>query len=202
MTKEEADLIIAEQNKSKEEILKAVAKVKADYHELCKLKDMRIAELEKENAELKCECRRCVYTDSPCILSDYGKDKNGMCDHFKDVFDENAELTDKVKELEAEVNRLKLNEQLAVNNGKNLLKENTELRKEWQEQVQKATDEGFARTLQTIQLSKAKEIMNIAIEGIKHWGVVGGTERPFEKQAEKLFNLFLDKAEQFIKENE
>ena len=38
------------------------------------------------------ECRRCVYTDSPCILSDYGKDKNGICDHFKDVFDEIAEL--------------------------------------------------------------------------------------------------------------
>lgn len=53
MNKEEADLIIAEQNKSKEEILKAVAKVKSDYHELCKLKDIRIADLEKENAEMK-----------------------------------------------------------------------------------------------------------------------------------------------------
>ena len=30
---------------------------------------------------------------------------------------------------------------------------------EWQEQVQKATDEGYARTLQTIQLTKAKEII-------------------------------------------
>lgn len=33
------------------------------------------------------------------------------------------------------------------------------LKNEWQEQVQKATDEGYARTLQTIQLSKAKEII-------------------------------------------
>lgn len=49
-------------------------------------------QLQKENADLKCECRRCVYTDSPCVLSDYGKDKNGICDHFKDVFDENTEL--------------------------------------------------------------------------------------------------------------
>ena len=56
MTKEEADLIIAEQNKSKEEILKAVAKVKSDYHELCKLKDMRIAELEAQIEEIKCCC--------------------------------------------------------------------------------------------------------------------------------------------------
>lgn len=53
MNKEEADLIITEQNKSTEEILKSVAKVKSDYHKLCNLKDMRIAELEKENAELK-----------------------------------------------------------------------------------------------------------------------------------------------------
>lgn len=52
MTNEESDLIISEQNKSTEEILKAVAKVKADSHELCNLKDMRIANLEKENAEL------------------------------------------------------------------------------------------------------------------------------------------------------
>lgn len=51
-----------------------------------------ITELEKENAELKCECRRCVYTDCPCVLSDYEKDRNGICDHFKDVLDENAEL--------------------------------------------------------------------------------------------------------------
>lgn len=50
------------------------------------------------------------------------------------------------------------------------------------------------------QLTKAKEIMNIAIEGIKHWGIVGGTERPFEKQAELEFNLFLEKAEQFLKD--
>lgn len=42
--------------------------------------------------------------------------------------------------------------------------------------------------------------MNIAIEGIKYWGIVGSIKRPFEKQAEKLFNLFLEKAEQFLKE--
>ena len=51
----------------------------------------------------------------------------------------------------------------------------------------------------SIQLNEAKEIMKIAIEGIKHWGIIAGKERPFEKQAEMLFNLFLDKAEQFIK---
>ena len=40
-----------------------------------------------------------------------------------------------------------------------LEKENAVLRKEWQEQVQKATDEGYARTLQTMQLTKSKEII-------------------------------------------
>lgn len=41
-------------------------------------------------------------------------------------------------------------------------KDEEELKKwkdEWQEQVQKATDEGYARTLQTIQLSKARDII-------------------------------------------
>ena len=59
MTKEEADLIITEQNKSKDEILKAVAKVKADYHELCNLKDMRIAELEAQIEKMK-NCKNCA----------------------------------------------------------------------------------------------------------------------------------------------
>lgn len=47
-------------------------------------------------AELKCECSRCVYTDSPCVLSDYEKDENGTCSHFKNVFDENTELKKKL----------------------------------------------------------------------------------------------------------
>lgn len=53
--------------------------------------------VQKENAELKSECRRCVYTDCPCVLSDYGKDRNGICNHFKDMFDENAELKEKLE---------------------------------------------------------------------------------------------------------
>lgn len=43
---------------------------------------------------------------------------------------------------------------------KELQQENAELKDEWQEQVQKANDEGYARTLQTIQLNKAKEIIS------------------------------------------
>lgn len=40
-----------------------------------------------------------------------------------------------------------------------LKSENQKWKDEWQEQVQKATDEGYARTLQTIQLTKAKELL-------------------------------------------
>ena len=60
----------------------------------------RIVRLEEENAKLKSECRRCVYTDCPYVLSDFRKDRNGICDHFKDVFDKNAELEEKVSYLE------------------------------------------------------------------------------------------------------
>jgi hypothetical protein len=82
----------------------------------------------------------------------------------------------KIAELEAEVKEWKdkadlwcktanlKDHNIMIN--KELEKENAELKEElkkwkdeWQEQVQKATDEGYARTLQTIQLTKAKELL-------------------------------------------
>ena len=60
----------------------------------------RLIRLEEENANLKCECRRCAYTYCPCVLSDFGKTRNGICDHFKNVFDENVELKESKKMLE------------------------------------------------------------------------------------------------------
>lgn len=56
------------------------------------------SELERVNTELKCECRRCVYADSPCILSDYPS-KDGVCSHYKNVFEENVELKQENKVL-------------------------------------------------------------------------------------------------------
>ena len=105
MNKEESDLIIAEQNKSTEEILKAVAKVKSDYKELCNLKDMRIAELEKENAELKAQisvllsCKNCPENKGGYICE---KEYNDKClaqkiQHIKELKQENAELKEKLK---------------------------------------------------------------------------------------------------------
>lgn len=45
-----------------------------------------------------------------------------------------------------------------------------------------------------------REVVKVAVEGIKLWGVVGGKERPFIKPAEMLFDLFLEKAESFSSE--
>lgn len=54
-------------------------------------------DLLKEITELKCECRRCVYYPGySCIPSDFGKDRIGICNHFKDVFDENVELKEEL----------------------------------------------------------------------------------------------------------
>lgn len=77
-----------------------------------------------------------------------------------------------------------------------LEKENAELKKElkewkdeWQEQVQKATDEGYARTLQTMQLTKAKELLKQWLQTSKASGcdninIVSDTEQ-FLSEVEK-----------------
>ena len=66
----------------------------------------RIVRLEEENAKLKSKCRRCVYTDCSYVLSDFGKDRNGICDHFKDVFDKNVELEEELVGLRLKVEAL------------------------------------------------------------------------------------------------
>lgn len=62
MSKEEMDLIIAEQNKSTEEILKVIANIKALANKLCNSKDIRIAELEVTNKKISDECHKLVDT--------------------------------------------------------------------------------------------------------------------------------------------
>ncbi len=83
-----------------------------------------IADLEKENADLKSECRTCVYTDSPCVLSDYPS-KDGVCSHYKNVFEENAELRNNGFTVSAMTEQqLKV----ALEKGEQLEKENEELK--------------------------------------------------------------------------
>ena len=70
----------------------------------------------------------------------------------KDLEKENAELK---SDNDARKFAMAMSEKVE----KQLREENAKLKNEWQEQVQKATDEGYARTLQTIQLTKAKELL-------------------------------------------
>ncbi len=50
------------------------------------------------NVKVK-QCVTCVYTDSPCVLSDYAKDAKGYCERYKNVFEQNAELQQKIQVL-------------------------------------------------------------------------------------------------------
>ena len=105
----------------------------------------RIVRLEEENAKLKSECRRCVYTDCPCVLSDFGKDRNGICDHFKDIFDENVELKEKVSYLE----------------------DNLRVAREDRKNLQLEVGKGlYANRYYAEQLAKAKEIISETKESI------------------------------------
>lgn len=103
---------------------------------LCETYENKIAELEKENAFIK------------------GRNKGfelqimGLLIKYEEVYKRFPDLKSSMEKAEA------------------ILKENAELKEElkkwkdeWQEQVQEATDEGYARTLQTMQLTKAKELI-------------------------------------------
>lgn len=100
MDKEEADLIITEQNKSTEEILKAVAKIKSDYHELCNLKDMRIAELE-EKISVLLSCKNCSENKGGfiCVKEYENKCLTQKIQYIKELKEENAELKKEVLEV-------------------------------------------------------------------------------------------------------
>ena len=74
----------------------------SELNTLVEEQDKHIEKLEKENAKLKSECITCVYTDTPCVRSDYSS-KNGVCDHYKNVFEENARLKLKLETLEGQI---------------------------------------------------------------------------------------------------
>ena len=48
----------------------------------------------------KSKCQTCVYSDSPCVPSDYKKDHEGVCEHFRNIFIEHTELEEKCAKLE------------------------------------------------------------------------------------------------------
>jgi hypothetical protein len=101
------------------------------------------------------------------------------------------------KELQKELDYQKQARSIAENAVVDLTKENAELKEElkkwkdeWQEQVQKATDEGYARTLQTIQLTKAKEIIKYLLSFIQ------------KENYKTRWDINIAEAEQFIKDSE
>lgn len=70
-------------------------------------------------------------------------------------------------------------------------KDEEELKKwkdEWQEQVQKATDEGYARTLQTIQLTKAKELLKEFVQHYKAKTIYVENMQDLLEQSEQFLN--------------
>lgn len=69
-----------------------------------------------------------------------------------------------------------------------LKSDNQRWKDEWQEQVQKATDEGYTRTLQTMQLTKAKEIIKLLL-----WDLRNRNYEPVKD---------VERAEQFLSEVE
>ena len=91
---------------------------------------------------------------------------NMLSRHILELQADKGRLTDSVRELEEKLANADYQLEGRDLEIKELEKENAELKSEnkkwkdeWQEQVQKATDEGYARTLQTMQLTKAKEII-------------------------------------------
>ena len=72
---------------------------------------------------------------------------------------------------------------------KELQEEIKKWKDEWQEQVQKANDEGYARTLQTIQLNKAKKI-------------IGNLYAICKDNHYPNTSVLIEQAEQFLKECE
>lgn len=108
----------------------------------------------------------------------------GLNDKIADLEKVNNKLLDVISNYEVKVADLE--------QGNAELKEELKNWKdEWQEQVQKATDEGYARTQQTIQLTKAKELL-------KGWLGDFYNSKAFHQQIAEL----VEQSEQFLKEIE
>ena len=99
-----------------------------------------------------------------------------------EIYKENTELNDKL-------NNLSKVAEVRLANWQKYKEENKKWKDEWQEQVQKANDEGYARTLQTIQLNKAKKIIS------NLYAICKDNHYPNT-------SVLMEQAEQFLKECE
>lgn len=167
--------------------------------------DNRIAQLEKENAELIKEnekMKKGLGCETCQIHLEYMRLNDKIMELEKQVKDLEWQLQEVVKDndnYQAENKRLEQENHLLGKRCNQLLKDKGNLidelakwKDEWQEQVQKAIDEGYARTLQTIQLTKAKDFLN------EFMRISKASDEDFEHDYSEL----IGEAEQFIKEIE
>ena len=142
----------------------------ARAEEIQRYTENRCGVLEKENAELKAIVRNTKAVD----------------ESFTKLQQENKVLAQNLEDTEI------VNKALEKENAE-LKSENQKWKDEWQEQVQKATDEGYARTLQTMQLTKAKELLKNILAISVH------DKRQCTYDA---YILTVKEAEQFLKDSE
>jgi flagellar biosynthesis/type III secretory pathway protein FliH len=116
-----------------------------------------------------------------------------MADRMYDLENQMKQLEKENAELKAQLESERDLPAIAYMQGaeKQKKKDEEELKKwkdEWQEKVQEATDEGYARTLQTMQLTKAKEIIQSFLRW--HTGEDRGSSRSSDlvEQAEQFLN--------------
>lgn len=94
MTKEAVDLIIGEQNQSKDKILKAIEKVFADYNELLHSKNIhigkleqRIIQLEKDVIENESDCANCRLRQENIKLEKRIEELEAQVEYWKAEYD-------------------------------------------------------------------------------------------------------------------
>lgn len=171
--------------------------------------DVKIADLEQQIEKMKC-CSNCKNEGDYKEPYRYGTGWCNICKRHKVAkgnFDkwEIKRMTNEVKEnaeLKSELTKKADTNHSLVEQMADLESENAELKKElnnwkdeWQEQVQKAIDEGWERTQQTIQLTKAKEIIGELNEGLDKLYLSGLSAKQIA-----FVEQLQDKAEQFLKE--
>lgn len=185
-----------------------IAELKAECDLAIEGRDVQIWELEKENEKLKGQMslhEGLLWNDLHKLEKELEEEKklnaeikarfvkcNTCTDEMKSkclMFSENlceGERCEELVDLMGLISKSELEKENA-----SLKKELNEWKSEWQEQVQKATDEEYARTLQTIQLSKAKDLLKWFV-----WYFREGSPNlvPYKHKVEE--------AEQFLKDLE
>lgn len=153
-----------------------IAELKAECDLAIEGRDVQIWELEKENEKLKGQMslhEGLLWNDLHKLEKELEEEKklnaeikarfvkcNTCTDEMKSkclMFSENlceGERCEELVDLMGLISKSELEKENA-----SLKKELNEWKSEWQEQVQKSNDESYARTLQTIQLTKAKELL-------------------------------------------